>query len=356
MPVRVLHILGSADLESTALVRLAYALARRGDTKTYEIEALFLQESGPWAEKLAAAGVRVSTAGWSSHVSDVAGALRFWRTLRERKPDLIHQHVGGRAVGYLAKSATEAPILLHVHGTGPECPSRPRTLDAGFATLAVAVSQASAPWIRGAKVEVVYPGVEEAAVEARPEPFLIGAAMRLVPVKGASHLIDAVPRLRTEFPRVRLQVAGSGPLESALKEQVRRLQLEDVVEFLGWREDLRETMARWSVFVLPSLAEGFGLAALEAMSLSIPVVASDVGGISELVENRKSGLLVPPQDASALAAAIARLLSDPGERQRVAAAARELSRSFPLKREIEQIEGIYARLTGQRPLSMGQGT
>jgi glycosyltransferase involved in cell wall biosynthesis len=130
-----------------------------------------------------------------------------------------------------------------------------------------------------------------------------------------------------ESPGVRLEIAGSGPEAEALAAQTRSLGIASQVSFLGWRQDLPLLFDRWSLLLQPSLYEGFPLSVLEAMGSGLPVVASRVGGIPEMVTHGSDGLLVPPADATALADAIQLLLADDELRRSMGDAARERVRT-----------------------------
>jgi glycosyltransferase involved in cell wall biosynthesis len=151
--------------------------------------------------------------------------------------------------------------------------------------------------------------------------IVVGTAGRLVELKGIEYLIRAVAALRNDFPALRLEIAGSGPHRVRLEEEVARADLAGRVKFLGWIGDIGSVLSRWDVFVLPSLEEGFPVAALDAMAAGLPVVATAVGGVPELIEDEKSGWLVPPRDVEALTARLRLLLVNLELRQSVGAAA-----------------------------------
>src|SRR5262249_41094991 len=146
----------------------------------------------------------------------------------------------------------------------------------------------------------------------------------LHPEKGYEHLFRAMASLkgRTDRP-VRLLIAGRGALEAAFRDEVRALGCEDVIQFLGFRNDVPDLMAAADLLVLPSVAEAFGLVLAEALYLGTPVVATRVGGIPEIVTDGVDGILVPPADSQALADALLDLLHDPERRRRMAGAGRQ---------------------------------
>ena len=139
---------------------------------------------------------------------------------------------------------------------------------------------------------------------------LIACAARLQPEKGLEHLVAAAAMLHRKGVDFRLVIAGEGGQMATLNEQVNAANLQDRVRLLGFREDVLAVIAAADLFVLPSLAEPFGLVLLEAMALSRPVVATAAGGPLEIVAEGRTGRLVPPADAAALATAIRELLAD----------------------------------------------
>ncbi len=143
-----------------------------------------------------------------------------------------------------------------------------------------------------------------------PGSQIVGVVARLEPEKGHPTLFDAWPIVLRAVPDTYLLVVGEGSRRDALEAQARELRIAHRVVFTGRRDDVPAVTAALDVAVLPSYREAQGLTILEAMALSRPVVASDVGGIPEMIQDGKTGLLVPPHDPEALAAAIIRLLTD----------------------------------------------
>jgi len=149
----------------------------------------------------------------------------------------------------------------------------------------------------------------------RASEIILGSAGRLIELKGIELLLRAAAILRREFPDLRIEIAGAGPQREKLEQAAAQLGLEGRVSFLGWVDDLNSVLSRWDVFVMPSLEEGLGIGALEAMAAGLPVVASSVGGIPELIEDGKTGWLVPPADLEALASCLRSVLRNSEQRR-----------------------------------------
>ncbi len=145
--------------------------------------------------------------------------------------------------------------------------------------------------------------------------LVVGTVARLERRKGIGHLISAIPRVREERPDIVLLVVGSGGARRELEDLAANLGLADSVVFTGPLPDATAAFEAMDVFALPSLQDAFPLAVLEAMALARPVVATAVGGIPEAVARGETGLLVPPNDPSALSAAILDLAADPSKRR-----------------------------------------
>jgi colanic acid/amylovoran biosynthesis glycosyltransferase len=177
---------------------------------------------------------------------------------------------------------------------------------------------------------------------------------RLAGVKGLPILLDAVARLRQSHPRLKLTVAGDGPDGEMLKDQSKRLGIEANVDFVGYQsqQQVRELLFNTDVFVMASFAEGVPVVLMEAMAARVPVVATQIAGVPELVENGVSGLLVPPGDAVALASKIDRLLHDKELRAELGRAGREkVSRDFNLHTEAEKLCEIFMASLAPAPPS-----
>jgi glycosyltransferase involved in cell wall biosynthesis len=175
-----------------------------------------------------------------------------------------------------------------------------------------------------------------------PSAQIVGVVARLEPEKGHSTLLDAWPLVLRAVPDAYLLVVGEGSRREALEAQVAELRIKDRVIFTGRRDDVPAVTAALDVAVLPSYREAQGLTILEAMALSRPVVASNVGGIPEMIENGRTGLLVPPHDPDALATAITRLLADHAYADMLAKGGHDLvHKRFCVELMVSAIEDLY---------------
>ncbi|MBV8087739.1 MAG: glycosyltransferase family 4 protein [Chloroflexi bacterium] len=335
---RVLHLLGSAAPEGAGIARQVKLMASELADE-YTFEAWFLGGEGPLAAELAEAGVCTRIIPWRG-LRDVTGTSRLTRAFGRGRWDVVHQHFGGPTLRLLAKAAARAPLVNHVHGLSAESGWLPPSAAAGLAAdYCVATSDYVATGLRARRVDVVHPAIE-APIQAPPRcpkgQLVIGSAGRLVPLKGFDVLIDAHTRLREHGIDPILEIAGDGPEYPRLGAAVR----------LGWQDDLGGVMGQWDVYAQPSRSEAFGIACLEAMAHGLPVVASRVGGLPELVVDGETGWLVDPGDAHDLAEKLAWLSRDLTMQRRFGQAGRARAiEHFSPKRLGDDISAVYKALT-----------
>ncbi|HUA23865.1 MAG TPA: glycosyltransferase family 4 protein [Steroidobacteraceae bacterium] len=308
-----------------------------------------------------------SGSNWRKLLVALTGWMRILVRLHTMDAPLVHVQLSSRAsfwrkavVCLLARLARR-PYLLHVHGSEfadfyHECsPARRRIVRAVLAraTLVLALSEAWRAILQqispGARIEVLtnavpLPPPDAMAVPSRPPTLLFFG--EIARHKGVFELAQAFARVADELPQLRLIYAGTGSGVEETRRLIEQFRLGSRVRFTGWLQAQRKqaTLAGATLFVLPSFVEGMPMALLEAMSFGLPVIATPVGGVPEILTHGHDGLLVPPGDIAALAAAIARLTSDPELRQRLGRAARDtVGKRFSLDSAVERLLGIYRR-------------
>lgn len=257
--------------------------------------------------------------------------LRVKRLLKDEHVDLIHAHeFDANVQGTFVAALSGVPLVATVHGKNYFWEKLRRRLAYQWvsrnATM-VAVSENLKQFIvekvgvDSGHVKVVYNGVDllphcgpDDIDQCRKELDLptgdqiVGVVGNLYPVKGHQYLIAAIPAVLAKCPNTTFIFAGRGQLEGELKEQAHQLGVAQKVRFLGLRQDIPRILAVLHAFVLPSLSEGLSMAILEAMVAGKPVIATDVGGNPELVEDSETGYLVPSQNSQALADRLISLL------------------------------------------------
>ena len=222
----------------------------------------------------------------------------------------------------------------------------------------VAVSQETLKTLVGVhprcvgKIEVIYNALprEWFHIERRERGNILLFVGRLSEIKGLEYLIEAMPMVKRDFPDVGLLLVGDGELRGKLERKVRDLRLKETVAFKG---DLDESMLLplYSVataLVLPSLYENCPFSLLQAFASGAPVIATQIGGVSELIDDGETGLLTPPRDSYGLASAISKMLVDAQLRSRISHRAKEFAcKNLQLERAVDRLERIYFDLANK---------
>jgi glycosyltransferase involved in cell wall biosynthesis len=177
---------------------------------------------------------------------------------------------------------------------------------------------------------------------------VVGNVAALVPHKGQRHLIEAARLVVREIPETRFVIFGEGDLREQLERQVREHRLEKHVLLPGFRMDVLGCLKGLDLFVMSSVTEGLGTSLLDAMACSRASVATRAGGIPEIVEEGRTGVLVEPRDHSAMAREIVHLLKEDGLRQRMGEAARaHVAERFTVERMVEGTAAVYESVAGR---------
>ena len=360
---RVLQLLatgGTGGAQESAVALLLHL-----DRSQVEVEAVCL-EGGRTVERLRELGIRVTVIPPQDDESTVRVLAAY---LRRREIDLLHAHLfRAELLGTRAAQAAGTPVVVATaHSSRVRSPADIATLAAVTPSIdrLIAPSAAIAAKVRaegrgGAEITVVPNGVDldrfsphrsiqetarvRASLGVPAEAFLIGVVARLEPEKGHRYLLEALPPILNAVPNAWMLLVGEGSQTDALRAQAHSLPIpaRERVVIAGFQTDIGALTQALDVAVLPSLREAQGLALLEAMAAQRPVVASAVGGIPETVRDGVDGLLVPPTDPQALAAAIVRLARDARLRDRLAASGRRrVEDRSSVTASVRRVEAIY---------------
>jgi glycosyltransferase involved in cell wall biosynthesis len=348
---------------------------RHLDRTVFRPSLFVLRDGGNLLGEAAAAGVDVRTFGMSGTLRnprDLAGLAGMVRAMRELRPVVVH--------GYLLRGNFYGAVAGRLAGV-PAVVTSKRGLHepAGVAeTVSVRVSNRLSHAVTGNSLEVLeftrrvegsFPapmtmipsGIDTDRFDPRrvggwPRGTLrealglgkapvVGTAITFRPRKGFRMLFEAMAEIRRRVPDARLVIAGADEMSPEARDLAASLDLLRSVHVIGRRGDMPEVLSALDVFVLPSESEGMSNAILEAMAMRLPVVATDVGGAREQLEEGRSGYLVSYPDSAALATKVTRLLEDPALRESVGAAARErVTRRYSAAGMVRQIEDLYASL------------
>lgn len=324
-------------------------------------------------------GVRlISVPALVRELRPLADLLAFWRLvriIRREKPLIVHTHTSKAGIlGRWAAFLCRVPVIIHTpHGHvfwGYFGPWQTRLFillerwTARITNMIVALTPRERDdhlrfrIATQEKFMVIHSGVDlsrfrpdparkteiRSALKIPSERIVIVTVGRLTAVKGQDTLIRAIAECLRQGEKVFLLILGEGELRSDLAALSAELGIEEAVHFLGWRSDVASVIAACDIFCLPSRNEGMGKVLVEAMAMGKPIVASDIGGIPDLVHPGENGILVPVGDTAGWAEAIARLCRDPKERQRMGNAGTRMSAYYSAEAMLQQIDQMYERL------------
>jgi glycosyltransferase involved in cell wall biosynthesis len=355
----------------------AVELALRLPVSEYEIMMGCLRAQGPLLEKLRGSAVKVREFHPSGGLDSAAGLyelIRLARYLRREKFDVVHTHdLWSNLMGVPAARLAGVPAIVSsrrdlahfdwYQGKRRHWLRRIQNLSGVVLANATPIRDAliSEDGFAPGKLRVIHNGVDtekfQRAQRDRARLFPdVGNEILVVlvgnmhsDVKGHPWLIAAAPTVVREFPEVRFVFAGDGESRLTFAAQVAQLGLEGKFKFLGRRSDIPEILASCDLAVLPSRAEGLPNAVLEYMAAGLPTIASRVGGMAELVQDGVTGLLVPAEDANALAGALLQFLRDPEQARQIANNGQRFAvENFSFERLIREIDELYAELLERR--------
>jgi len=308
--VKILHLIYS--LEIGGAERDLINKLKEFDRDRYAFDICCMVKRGEFAERAEEVGARVFCLGMR-HKLDLSAFLRFRKLARSDHYDLLHLHLfNAGLLGRLAVIGGKIPVVYTVQSARTHLPLWKRWIERVLSRKtgkiigsSDAVGKALESFgVASHVMTTIYNAVDFNELEASSSPsrvrkelgirettFVIGTIARLRPVKGVRHLIRAAAGVRQSVPDFRVIIAGDGPERKELESLSAALGLTDTVRFLGMRRDIRDVITAMDLFVLSSDSEAFGIAVVEALGCRIPVVASRVGGIPEVVREGDTGLL-----------------------------------------------------------------
>ena len=314
-------------------------------------------------------------------VQDLRAFFCLWRLMIQERPSIVHTHTSKPGIlGRWAAKMASVPIVVHTpHGHvfyghfGPLASrffllvewlmafitDRVVALSEGERNDYIALSVSNPD-----KIVTIHSGVEidrymktevniadkKRSLRLNPKRLVVGTVGWLLPIKGPMHLLRAMSFVWQSHPETDLVYVGKGDLEKELREEAFRMGVSERVSFLGWRDDVPEIMQVLDVFVLPSLNEGMGRVLVEAMAAGKPIVASNVGGIPDLIIQGENGLLVPAGDAEALAGGIEFFITNPEKRREMGERGRKMAVRYGSDSMVQKIDQLYRELLGKKKL------
>jgi glycosyltransferase involved in cell wall biosynthesis len=366
----VLYVIWS--LQAGGAERVVADLARSVDRERFRPLVCCLNFKGQLAAPLEAEGIPVHVLD-KRPKADLRALVRLVRLMRRERVDVVHTHLWTSSFwGRLAAILAGVPVRVVTEHNLDLWRRAPHWLaDRVLARVTdrfVFVSAAVEAFYRERlslppeRCRVVLNGVERPALDRFPdrkaararlgiegEGPVVGCVGRLEERKGHAFLLEALRRVAEHERDVRGLIVGTGKEAARLAALRDQLELSERVRLVGYWPDLAEALAAIDVFVLPSLMEGHPLAVLEAMAAAKPIVATAVGGLAEAIDDGRSGLLVPPGDADALAEAVVSLLRDPEKAARLGREARRsLEDRFSLEKSVRANEEVYRSALAER--------
>lgn len=349
-PIQVCH-LASGDLWAGAEVQIATLLRALKADPAFDLSAVVLNK-GRLAEELTAAGISVMVYDESEGTAKILRSLVSY--LNRHRPAILHSHrYKEHILGAFASKLSHNPIVVqtyhgleeHLRGWAAlkmSVYTRLNTISGnmaaqGFIGVSGEIAGVLQRRYQSGMVRCIRNGIDLTHVKATKshaevreqlgipaEAFVLGTVCRLTPVKGIEYLIRAwaITSKSYGYQQGRLVIVGDGPLRPILEDLAREVGIADDTLFLGTRTDVYDLMAAFDALAMPSLHEGIPMVLLEAMAMAVPIIASRVGGIPEILDDGQEALLVPAQNADALSLAIDALAQDVELRDQLRKAAR----------------------------------
>jgi glycosyltransferase involved in cell wall biosynthesis len=301
---------------------------------------------------------------------DLSAAWRLSRVVKRLRPDVVHAHdahgTAMASLGLSLGSPTPAPALIvsrrvdfHLNRNSFSR-WKHRQVDFFIAASEAIRKMLVADGVPSERAITVHEGIDLEHVLAAPpvnvhqafwlphQAPVVGNVAALVPHKGHRHLIEAAHLVVREMPDTRFLILGEGELREQLERQIRDYHLEKHVLLPGFRTDVIGCIKGFDLFVMSSVTEGLGTSLLDAMACSRASVATRAGGIPELVQAGRTGVLVEPRDHAAMAREIVRLLKDDGLRRQMGEAARtRVAERFTVERMVAETAAVYERVAGR---------
>lgn len=367
-PAKLIYVITDLRLGGAQKVLVNFLTCLNRELFNPKVVCLFGGKS-PVASEIEGLGIPVIDFNFKNKF-DVFSFWHFYNWLKHEKPailhsSLFHANLLSRVVGRILK----IPIIISWRqniNLGSNIREFLNRLSANLDDCVIAVSnevrskELIATRINPDKVIVVYNSINTDLYQPNDDysreeirfkfgiegsTILLGTIGRLHPQKGITYLLEGFKEVRNQYKNAKLIIVGEGELKPQLIEQAKYLQIIDSTLFPGAKTNIPEILKALDVFILPSLWEGLPLALLEAMAAGLPVIATGVGGIPEVIENNRSGIIVPTADPGAIYSSIHRLISDPELRDSMGEAGRKrVVEKFDVKKNILQLERIYTQL------------
>lgn len=361
--ISVLHIV--EELKIGGLERIIFEIATKLNKDEYNVNVWCITRGGRIAKELLAAGINVRILGIDSYYNPL-NILRLARYFKRLNPDIVHSHTYfsntiGRIAGKLAQVSV---IITHVHNTYHNYSKRNHLIERVLSVNTdkiICCSKAVRNYvlktekIEARKTIVINNGIDLRLFHEQGSGSTLRKSLKMgdnVPVvitvasltekKGHRYLLKALKIIKGKCNSLKALIVGDGPLRHELRNIAGEYGLQDSVIFTGQREDIRELLEISDLFVLPSLQEGLPLAVIEAMSTGLPVIATAVGGVPDVIDDGKTGILVPFGNLEALSNAVLTLLADPKKKERIGRCGQRAAiDNFGSEKMVAEVDKLY---------------
>jgi len=325
--INIVHIV--EDLKTGGLEKVIASIVTGLDHEKFNLRVWCLARGGDIFDELKIKGLEIENLEMKSPKNPLF-LIKLWKKFKINKIDIVHTHgYTATTIGRLtAFFAGVKVIIAHIHSTYYNYNKKQLIIEKIFSLFTnkiICCSKAVAGFVREnekidlRKIQVIYNGIDLHKFEVvssvknhENKRFTIGCVASLVEHKGHKYLLEAAKEVLIALPdKVRFMLVGDGVLRQQLEDQARSLGISEYVSFMGNVTNVEALISTFDIAVLASCErEGLGLALLEAMAGGIPVIGTNVGGIPEIIENKKNGLLVKPYDSKSIAQAIILMCSD----------------------------------------------
>jgi len=358
----------SHDLAIGGLQQVVVNICKSIDRDRFDVTVLCLRALGEFAPEITRLGIKVFLLPQKKNGTDYFTFWKLSKMLRQERTNVIHTHNTQPFIdGTIAALLSNVKTVVHTDHAR-DFPDKRRYMLAEwivskYAYRVVGVSAHTAEnlsryeRISKKKIRIIPNGIDllkyEISVDQvskrrnlgiREKGPVIGLGVRLTEQKGIPYLIRAMPEVLQKFPDATLVIAGDGPMAPELKKETTKLGLENHVLFIGPRLDIPEILKLFDIYVLPSVWEGLPMVILEAMAARCPIIATDVGGVRNVIANGLNGSIVEPRNSSVLSAEIIKLLSNKALRASYTRAAHDtVSTKFSAETMTRKYEKLYLR-------------
>jgi len=359
--IKIIYIIPTLDIGGAE--RLVIDVIKNLDQEKFTVKIICMKKSGAWDVELKDHGIPLILLGQKRGISFIS-LIKLIKILKQEHPDIVHTHLFGadfygsvaaRLIGIKYLVSTEHNLNYSENAVKKIIKIFISKLFNNIITVSEAVKKymIKSYYVKEKKILVIYNGVDinkffqplnKKDGVRENKNIIIGSIGRLTKQKGFEYLIEAINKLSVSQD-IECLIVGEGELKTLFQEKVKKIGLENKIKFLGLQKDIKFFLNKIDIFILPSLWEGFGIVLLEAGLAGVPVIASKIDGITEIIEDNKDGLLVKPADSNELAQKIEYLIKQKELKNKLAINLQtKIKNNFSIQKTVVQYEQYYINL------------